>query len=312
MPPLLTGLMILLFLGIWRSTVVIIVCHSAGDPVLDRAAFGAGPDPQYHDSGRSGAGGGHSGGRRHRHHRKHQLASGEGQAGAPGHLDGAQQIVMPAFVSLLCICIAFVPMFFLPGVSGFLFAPMAEAVVFALIGSFILSRTLVPTLANYLLVAHGDAQGRQMWRAAMTPAEGHHPKNLLALVQHGFEQRFEKIRGAYHGYLTLAMAIASIFAGGFLAFVLLSLLLVPFLGRNFFPRGGCGRNLSACPRARRHPHRGNRGAVRSRREPHPSGHPARPAGLDRRQYRPAGQRHRHAPISIPAPSVRRTATSWSP
>ena len=75
-------------------------------------------------------------------------------------LDGAEQIVVPAFVSLLCICIAFVPMFFLPGISGYLFMPMAMAVVFALIGSFTLSRTLVPTMANYLLVAHGDRQGR--------------------------------------------------------------------------------------------------------------------------------------------------------
>ena len=81
---------------------------------------------------------------------------------------------MPAFVSLLCICIAFVPMFFLPGISGFLFAPMAEAVLFALIGSFILSRTLVPTMASYLLVAHGD-QGC-WWRAAMMRRRATIPK----------------------------------------------------------------------------------------------------------------------------------------
>ena len=106
-------------------------------------------------------------------------------------LDGAQQIVAPAFVSLLCICIAFVPMFFLPGVSGFLFKPMAMAVVFALIGSFILSRTLVNTLASYLLVAHGDHKDAAVARTH-DAGQGHHPKNPLVRFQHGFEKRFEK------------------------------------------------------------------------------------------------------------------------
>ncbi len=154
-------------------------------------------------------------------------------------MDGAQQIVMPAFVSLLCICIAFVPMFFLPGVSGFLFAPMAEAVVFALIGSFILARTLVPTLANYLLVQHGDVRDHDVARSHDTSA-GHHPKNPLALFQHGFEQRFEKIRERYKDCLTLALKSRRLFAAGFLAFALASLLLVPFLGRNFFPAVDAG------------------------------------------------------------------------
>ena len=84
----------------------------------------------------------------------------QGKAVKPAILDGAKQIVTPAFVSLLCICIVFVPMFVLPGVAGFLFVPMAEAVVFAMIASFILSRTLVPTLAMYLLKpdgGHGEA-----------------------------------------------------------------------------------------------------------------------------------------------------------
>jgi multidrug efflux pump subunit AcrB len=154
-------------------------------------------------------------------------------------MDGAQQIVMPAFVSLLCICIAFVPMFFLPGVSGFLFAPMAEAVVFALIGSFILARTLVPTLANYLLVQHGDVRDQDVARSHDTSA-GHHPKNPLALFQHGFEQRFENVRERYKDCLTLALKSRRLFAAGFLAFALASLLLVPFLGRNFFPAVDAG------------------------------------------------------------------------
>ena len=81
----------------------------------------------------------------------------QGKAIEPAILDGAQQIVIPAFVTLLCLCIVFVPMFQLGGVAGYLFRPMAEAVVFALIGSFILSRTLVPTMANYLMRGHHQA-----------------------------------------------------------------------------------------------------------------------------------------------------------
>ena len=149
-------------------------------------------------------------------------------------LDGAQQIVGPAFVSLLCICMAFVPMFFLPGVSGFLFAPMAQAVVFAMIGSFILSRTLVPTMANYLLVRHGDARDQDVARQH-DAARGHHPRNPLVRFQHGFEKRFGLMRATYGRYLERAVARRRTFAACFLAFALLSLGLGPFLGENFFP-----------------------------------------------------------------------------
>jgi len=84
----------------------------------------------------------------------------QGKEVEPAILDGARQIVTPAFVSLLCICIAFVPMFFLQGIARFLFVPMAEAVIFALISSFILSRTLVPTMAKYLLRRHASQRRR--------------------------------------------------------------------------------------------------------------------------------------------------------
>ena len=144
-------------------------------------------------------------------------------------MDGARQIVTPAFVSLLCICIVFVPMFFLDGVARFLFVPMAEAVMFAMICSFILSRTLVPTMAKYLLkphVAHTDEHGM----SALPPS-----RNPLVRFQRAFEARFEKIRSAYHGLLELALGHRKPFVIGFLAFVGVSLLLVPFLGRNFFP-----------------------------------------------------------------------------
>src|SRR5580704_6366605 len=134
-------------------------------------------------------------------------------------LDGAEQIVTPALVSLLSICIAFVPMFFLPGISGFLFSPMAMAVVFALVGSFTLSRTLVPTMANYLLVTHGDARDVEESRTHDS-GEGHHPRNPLVRFQHGFEKRFTVFRSGYHRYLTLAMEKRGLFAAGFLAFAL--------------------------------------------------------------------------------------------
>ncbi|RDS81706.1 AcrB/AcrD/AcrF family protein [Dyella monticola] len=142
-------------------------------------------------------------------------------------IDGAKQIVTPAFVSLLCICIVFVPMFFLNGVARFLFVPMAESVIFAMVCSFILSRTLVPTMANYLLKPHAPHVEAH---AAPPPS-----RNPLVRFQRGFEARFERIRAVYHGVLDLALTHRRPFVVGFLAFVLVSFLLVPFLGRNFFP-----------------------------------------------------------------------------
>jgi multidrug efflux pump subunit AcrB len=150
-------------------------------------------------------------------------------------LDGAEQIVTPAFVSLLCICIAFVPMFSLPGVSGFLFAPMAEAVVFALISSFVLSRTLVPVMANYLLAEHGTRHNVEVMRTHDSETDTKPPHNLLVLVQHGFEKRFEKIRNGYRDVLSLALFNQRIFIIGFMALVVVSFGLVPFLGEQFFP-----------------------------------------------------------------------------
>jgi multidrug efflux pump subunit AcrB len=139
-------------------------------------------------------------------------------------LDGAAQIVVPAFVSLLCICIVFVPMFFLPGVSGFLFVPMALSVVFAMISSFILSRTLVPTMAMYLLRPHAG--------------HGHHappPTHIFGRFQRGFERGFERLRMAYGRLLRLAISARVTTTVLFLVFAFGSLALVPFLGRNFFP-----------------------------------------------------------------------------
>ncbi|MFM0076476.1 efflux RND transporter permease subunit [Paraburkholderia sediminicola] len=148
-------------------------------------------------------------------------------------LDGAAQIVTPAFVSLLCICIVFVPMFFLNGVARFLFVPMAEAVIFAMVSSFILSRTLVPTMAKYLLKQHVQDE-----HAHETKRPG-----LLGRFQRGFEARFEKVRSAYRGLLELALTLRRPFVSCFLGFVALSFALVPLLGRNFFPSVDSGQIL---------------------------------------------------------------------
>ena len=150
-------------------------------------------------------------------------------------LDGASQIVVPAFVSLLCICIVFVPMFFLGGVAHFLFVPLAESVVFAMIFSFLLSRTLVPTMAKYLLRAH---PGHVHNPAKVAPS-----RNPLVRFQRAFESRFTQLRTGYHDVLALAIEHRRVFVWGFLGFVAASMVLAPFLGRNFFPQVDGGQIL---------------------------------------------------------------------
>jgi multidrug efflux pump subunit AcrB len=150
-------------------------------------------------------------------------------------MDGAQQIVVPAFVSLLCICIVFVPMFFLQGIPRFLFVPMAEAVIFAMIWSFILSRTLVPTMAMYLLQPHRlHADGEER------PARSRNP---LVRFQQGFETGFERFRAGYRDLLTLALHHRPTFVIAFLGLIAASFLLVPYLGQNFFPAVDAGQIL---------------------------------------------------------------------
>ena len=157
----------------------------------------------------------------------------QGKEVRPAILDGAQQIVVPAFVSLLCICIVFIPMFFLQGIPRFLFVPMAEAVIFAMIWSFILSRTLVPTMAMYLLKPHQHEHG-----AALPPT-----RNPLVWFQRGFERGFENFRSGYRDLLTLALHHRPTFVVAFLAFVVASFAMVPYLGQNFFPSVDAGQIL---------------------------------------------------------------------
>ncbi len=156
----------------------------------------------------------------------------QGKEVEPAILDGAQQIVTPAFVSLLCICIVFVPMFFLTGVSRFLFVPMALSVMFAMTWSFILSRTLVPTMAKYLLKPHVHIDGPK-------PVS----RNPLVRFQRAFEAAFARLRATYRATLVLALGHRRTFVAGFLGCVAVSFLLVPFLGRNFFPSVDTGQML---------------------------------------------------------------------
>jgi multidrug efflux pump subunit AcrB len=146
-----------------------------------------------------------------------------------GILEGAGEIAVPALVSTLCICIVFVPMFFLTGVARFLFVPLAEAVVFAMIASYILSRTLVPTLAMLLFEGHDPAAHAQR-----------KDRSLFARIHWRFNHAFERVRANYIALLSLLLARRKFFGGTFLAFCLLSLGLVFFLGRDFFPSVDAG------------------------------------------------------------------------
>jgi CzcA family heavy metal efflux pump len=227
----LTSLMILLFLGSWRSTVIIAISIPLSVLAALVALWATGETLNIMTLGGLA------------------LAVGilvddatvtieninwhleHGRGVLDAIMDGARQIVQPAFVSLLCICIVFVPMFSLPGVSGYLFVPMAAAVVYALIGSFILSRTLVPTMAMYLLKPHDE--------------EHHESKQgtMLARMQFRFEGAFAQFRESYRNLLALVMTRRRAFVAGFLALVLLSFALVPFLGSDFFPSVDAGQIL---------------------------------------------------------------------
>jgi multidrug efflux pump subunit AcrB len=224
----LTGLMILLFLGNWRSTLIIatsiplsiltsiLVLSALGQTInimtLGGLALAVGilvddATVEIENINRN-------------------LAMGKEVEHAI--LDGAQQIAVPAFVSTLAICIVFVPMFFLTGVAKYLFVPLAEAVVFAMLASYLLSRTLVPTMAKYLLRGHDP----------MPAVSG----NPLVRMQVRFELAFERIRTGYRELLNLCLHHRTIFLTGFFAASLASLVfLIPWLGQDFFPTVDAGQ-----------------------------------------------------------------------
>ena len=223
----LTALMILLFLGSWRSTLIIavsiplsiltsvIILSFLGETInvmtlgglalavgilVDDATVTIENMERYFEEG----------------HAQHDAI-----------LEGASQIAVPALVSTLCICIVFLPMFMLSGVPHYLFVPLAEAVVFAMLASYVLSRTLVPTMAMYLL------KGNEK--------DGAKSRNPLVLFQRAFERGFERVRNDYRALLTVLVHRRAAFIPGFLLVCLAVFLLAPFLGRNFFPSSDNGQ-----------------------------------------------------------------------
>ncbi|MGE5524081.1 MAG: efflux RND transporter permease subunit [Rhodospirillaceae bacterium] len=223
----LTALMVLLFLGNWRSTFIIALTIPLSVLASILALFALGETLNIMTLGGLALSVGIlvdqaivtiENIERHLH------------AGTPlteAILVGAGEIGVPAFVSTLCICIVFVPMFFLSGVARFLFVPMAEAVVFAMAASYILSRTLVPTLCM-LLMKSGHASD------AAKPS-------LLQRLYRSFDQQFERVRRAYTLTLSAMLAKRRAFAFLFLGFCVLSCLLYPILGRDFFPSVDAGQ-----------------------------------------------------------------------
>jgi multidrug efflux pump subunit AcrB len=225
----LTGFMILIFLGSWRSTFIItvsiplavlsslIALSALGQTInvmtLGGLALAVGilvDDATVTIENIN----------------RHMEEQGEDILTAITH--GAQEIMAPATIALFCICIAFVPLLSLGGVAGYLFRPLAMAVVFAMIASYILTYTLVPTMAHFLL--------RNQHHHSTRSDDGQPPpKGFFARFQHGFEHYFERLRQGYLGLLELALHHRLWFAGGFLCVTLVSLGLAPFLGQDFFP-----------------------------------------------------------------------------
>jgi multidrug efflux pump subunit AcrB len=222
----LTAAMILLFLGNWRSTAIIavsiplsilssiIVLHLLGETInlmtLGGLALAVGilvDDATVTIENIE----------RHLH---------EGKAPVTAILDGAAEIAVPAFVSTICICIVFVPMFFLTGVARYLFVPMAEAVIFAMLASYVLSRTLVPTLVMMLMTGHTED--------AKKP-------NVMRRIYLAFNTQFEHMRGNYAAILGVLLEHRRTFALSFLGFCVASCALVLVLGRDFFPDVDAGQ-----------------------------------------------------------------------
>ena len=230
----LTALMILLFLGSWRSTLIIAlsiplsvltsiaILSALGETInlmtLGGLALAVGILVDDATVAIENI---------HRH-----MASGKPLEDSI--LDGAQEIAMPAFVSTLCICIVFVPMFFLTGVAHYLFVPLAEAVVFAMLASYVISRTLVPTLV--------------MWFYRNVEHYAEHNSNSTApwfrpfsAIQTGFERGFERFREGYRLLLGGVLHHRGMFAFVFLIFCVGSLGLIPQLGQDFFPSVDAGQ-----------------------------------------------------------------------
>jgi multidrug efflux pump subunit AcrB len=237
----LTALMILLFLGSWRSTLIIAV--SIPLSILSSLAILSALGETINIMTLGGL----------------ALAVGilvddatvtienidrnleEGKSLHDGILDGAAQIAVPAFVSTLCICIVFVPIFFLGGTAKFLFAPLGEAVIFAMLASYILSRTLVPTLAMYWLgtdhAKHNHPGGKQ----GETRRRGNPVFGVFGAINREFNHRFEIFREGYRDLLAMCLRNTRTVVILFVGFAAVSMLLVPWLGQDFFPAVDAGQ-----------------------------------------------------------------------
>ncbi len=238
----LTAMMILLFLGSWRSTLIIAV--SIPLSILSSIAVLAALGETINIMTLGGL----------------ALAVGilvddatvtienidrhleEGKSLHDGILDGAAQIAIPAFVSTLCICIVFVPIFFLSGTAKFLFAPLGEAVIFAMLASYILSRTLVPTLAMYWLggdhAKHNEAAENE---GGLPKKRGNPIFGIFGAINRAFNDRFESFREGYRDLLAMCLRNTRTVVIIFVGFAVLSTLLVPWLGQDFFPAVDAGQ-----------------------------------------------------------------------
>ncbi|HEX7251289.1 MAG TPA: efflux RND transporter permease subunit, partial [Thermoanaerobaculia bacterium] len=225
----LTGIMILIFLGSWRSTVIIAVSIplSILTSILALAALGETINIMTLGGMALAVGILVDDATVEIENINRNLE--QGKPVEQAILDGAAQIAVPAFVSTLSICIVFVPMFFLTGVARYLFVPLAEAVVFAMLASYFLSRTLVPTMAKYLLKGHA-------------PHEIGKKHNIFASYQIGFEKRFERLRQSYRVLLDSFLHQRKLFLLAFVGACVGSVvLLFPWLGEDFFPQVDAGQ-----------------------------------------------------------------------
>ncbi len=280
----LTAMMILLFLGNWKSTLIIatsiplsilvsILCLSAlGETInimtLGGLALAVGilvddATVEIENINRN-------------------LAMGKETVRAI--LDGAQQIAVPAFVSTLCICIVFIPMFFLSGVAKYLFVPMAEGLIFAMLASYMWSRTIVPTMAMYLLSAQDE------YRAELHQGE---KMGLLRRYQQAFEHAFDRFRAGYMRALAYALEHARLFAACFLSFCILSTGLTFHTRARLFPQRGRRPDSAALARQNGTSHRGNRTAVGPGQPSDPPDHSRTGIGDSAGQYWPAILHHQH-------------------
>jgi len=231
----LTGLMILLFLGSWRST--IIVCISIPLSILTSLAVLnlLGETINVMTLGGLALAVGILVDDATVEIENIHRNMGQRKPIIKAILDGASQIAVPAFVSTLCICIVFVPVIFLSGAARYLFTPLALAVVLAIMASYLLSRTLVPTMVKYLL--RGEASRYQNESGEMEDS-GH---GFFAGIHHGFQTRFERMRNAYRRLLGSALAHRKLVAVCFGLIVIACAALIPFIGTDFFPQVDAGQ-----------------------------------------------------------------------